>query len=174
MMRLSFKIAWVAAILVLLGIAGLAVHRHRSRQATALSQLYSGIAPIPKGAPRITPSAHHQLLSADFTVVTDLRYLPSGVKQSFCNVEECNYVGTKFDMVNPGSVMSTDYIIPGVPNKRLVFAALNRNDRGCYRQWWDRRSARATATRAVAKSGEWSEFDSDPRRSPRLRDARFR
>jgi hypothetical protein len=30
-------------------------------------------------------------------------------------------------MVNPGETMSTDYILPGVPNKRLVFAALNRD-----------------------------------------------
>src|SRR5258708_1159510 len=42
------------------------------------------------------------------------------------------------------------------------------NDRGCHRQWWERRSARATATRAVAKSGEWSEFDSDPHDLPDL------
>lgn len=30
-------------------------------------------------------------------------------------------------MVNPGETMSTDYILSGVPNKRLVFAALNKN-----------------------------------------------
>jgi hypothetical protein len=29
-------------------------------------------------------------------------------------------------MVNPGDTMSTDYMIEGVPNKRLVFAALNK------------------------------------------------
>jgi hypothetical protein len=66
------------------------------------------------------------LSPGDFTVVTDLRYLPSRVTESFCNVEDCNYGGTKF-MVNPGETMSTDYILPGVPNKRLVFAALNRD-----------------------------------------------
>ena len=49
------------------------------------------------------------------------------MKESFCNVEACNYGGTKFDMVNPDETMSTDYILPGVPNKRLVFAALNRD-----------------------------------------------
>jgi len=57
----------------------------------------------------------------------DLRYLPSRVKESFCNVEDCNYGGTKFDMVNPDETMSTDYILPGVPNKLLVFAVLNRD-----------------------------------------------
>jgi hypothetical protein len=35
-------------------------------------------------------------------------------------------MGVKFDMVNPGDTMSSDYIIEGVPNKRLVFAALNK------------------------------------------------
>ncbi len=126
-MRLSLKIACVVTILVLLGVAGIAVHCHRLKQAAALSQLYNRIMPIPKGAPRIPPSALRQLLSADFAVITDLRYLPSGVKESFCNVEHCNYVDIKFDMVNPGNAMSTDYMIPGVPNKRLAFAALSRD-----------------------------------------------
>jgi hypothetical protein len=47
----------------------------------------------------------------NFVIVTDVRALPESVKGSFCNVEKCNFVGVKFDMVNPGEAMSTDYII---------------------------------------------------------------
>jgi hypothetical protein len=125
-MRLSLKIACVVTILALLGIVAVAVNRHRLKEDTAVSQLYNEIASIAKGAPRIPASALGPLASADFMVVTNLRYLPSRVKESFCNVEDCNYVGIKFDMVNPGETMSTDYILPVVPNKRLVFAALNK------------------------------------------------
>jgi hypothetical protein len=126
-MRLSLKIACAVTILALLGIVAVAVNRYRLKQDTAVSQLYNEIASIAKGAPRIPASALGPLASADFMVVTNLRYLPSRVKESFCNVENCNYVGIKFDMVNPGETMSTDYILPGVPNKRLVFAALNKD-----------------------------------------------
>lgn len=126
-MRLSLKIACAVTILVLLGIAGITVHRNRLKQAAALWQLYNDTMSIPQGAPRISASALGQLTAANFTVVTDLRYLPVRVKESFCNVELCNYVGGRFDMVNPGKAMSTDYLLPRVPNKRLVFAALNRD-----------------------------------------------
>lgn len=126
-MRVSRKIVCTVVILALLGILTVAVHRHRVQQSAAISQLYIGAAVIPRGAPRISASVLHQLASADFIVVTDLRYLPLIVKESFCKIEMCNYVGIKFDMVNPGETMSTDYILPRVPNKRLVFAALNRD-----------------------------------------------
>jgi hypothetical protein len=66
-----------------------------------------------------------KLMHENFLVVTEVRKLPESVKASFCNIEQCNLVGVKFDMVNPGETMSTDYIIPGVPNKQLRFAALN-------------------------------------------------
>jgi hypothetical protein len=32
--------------------------------------------------------------------------------------------GNKFEMVNPGHARSTDMIIPGLPNKELVFVGL--------------------------------------------------
>ena len=119
-MSISQKTASVAVILALVGIVAVAVHRHHVKQATAASQLYNDAVPIPKGAARISAAVLRQLTSSDFTVVTDLRYLPAPVKESFCNVEDCNYASTKFDMVNPGETMSTDYILPGVPNKRLI------------------------------------------------------
>ena len=40
-----------------------------------------------------------------------------------------------------------------------------RAGRGCRRPAWDRRSIRASARPAVARSGSWSEPGSDPRRS---------
>lgn len=126
-MRHSLKIACATTILVLLGIAAITIHRNRLKQAGALWQLYNDTVSIPQDAPRIPGSALGQLTSADFTVVKNLRYLPVRVKESFCNVERCNYVGGKFDMVNPGKAMSGDYLLPGVPNKRLIFAALNRD-----------------------------------------------
>lgn len=57
------------------------------------------------------------------------------MKGSFCNIENCNFVGVKFDMVNPGKAMSTDYIIPGVPNKQLRFAALNGGSAIVFYEW---------------------------------------
>ena len=66
-----------------------------------------------------------KLMHGDFLIVTDIRKLPEAVKTSFCNIEQCNFVAVKFDMVNPGEAMSTDYIIAGVPNKQLRFAVLN-------------------------------------------------
>ena len=125
-MRLLPKVAFVVIALILVGVAIVAVHRHRVKQTVVLSQLYNGVHRIPRNAPRISSSELSQLVSADFSVVTDLRYLSSDVKESFCNVEHCEYEGVRFDMVNPGDRMSTDYILPGVPNKRLVFAAVNQ------------------------------------------------
>lgn len=57
------------------------------------------------------------------------------VKGSFCNIEKCNFVGVKFDMVNSGEAMSTDALIPGVPNKRLRFAALNDDSAIVFYEW---------------------------------------
>jgi hypothetical protein len=110
----------------LLAVSVIAVRRHRVRQATAIAELYEGIRPLPTNASRIPVPVVTQLVNADYEVVTNLQYVPSPVKDSFCNIERCNYVGVKFDMVNPGDTMSTDDIIEGVPNKRLVFAALNK------------------------------------------------
>jgi len=76
-----------------------------------------------------------KLMRENFVIVTDVRKLPESVKASFCNIEKCNFAGVKFDMVNPGEAMSTDYIIPGVPNKRLRFAALNGDSAIVFYEW---------------------------------------
>lgn len=81
--------------------------------------------PIEKAASTITLSELDALVRQNFSLVTKVADLPETVRTSFCNIEHCNFKGVKFDMVNPGDPMSTDYVIPGVPNKRLRFAALN-------------------------------------------------
>ena len=76
-----------------------------------------------------------KLMRENFVIVTDVRKLPESVKRSFCNIEKCNFVGVKFDMVNPGEEMSTDGIIPGVPNKQLRFAALSDDSAIVFYEW---------------------------------------
>jgi hypothetical protein len=48
--------------------------------------------------------------------------VPLALKQSFTNL-----TGLPFDMNDPGRPMSTDYIISGVPSRRLVFAGVGDN-----------------------------------------------
>jgi hypothetical protein len=81
--------------------------------------------PLQKDSATMSLAQLDKLMHENFVIVTDVRKLPESVKGSFCNIEKCNFVGVKFDMVNPGEAMSTDYIICGVPNKQLRFAALN-------------------------------------------------
>jgi len=81
--------------------------------------------PISKSGPMLTLPELDNLINENFVVVSDIGKLPESVKLSFCNIEKCNFVGVKFDMVNPGEAMSTDAIFPGIPNKRLRFAAVN-------------------------------------------------
>lgn len=75
-MSISLKTACVVVILALLGLVAIAVHRQRVEKTTSACQVYDDTAAMPKGAPRISASVLRQLTSADFTVVTDLRYLP--------------------------------------------------------------------------------------------------
>jgi hypothetical protein len=122
----SVRVVIALSLLTVVAVAVSAARRHRVRQAIAIAEVYKDIRPVPTNAPHIPALVLAQLVNADFKIVTNLRYVPSSVKESFCNVERCNYIGVKFDMVNPGDIMSTDNIIEGVPNKRLVFAALNK------------------------------------------------
>lgn len=48
--------------------------------------------------------------------------MPPALKQSFTN-----FTGLPFDMNDPGERIGTDFIIPGVPSRRLVFAAVGDN-----------------------------------------------
>src|SRR5262249_11847579 len=56
-------------------------------------------------------------------VIRDFRQIPPAVLSSFVNL--IRQEGTKPPMVNPGEEMSTDMILPGVPSRRLIFAAIN-------------------------------------------------
>lgn len=120
------KVVIALSLLIFLMAAIRVARSHRVRQAVAITRLYDGVRPVPVNAPHIPAPVLRHLVNADFEVVTNVGYVPFAVKESFCNIEKCDYVGVKFDMVNPGDTMSTDYIIEGVPNKRLVFAALNK------------------------------------------------
>jgi hypothetical protein len=83
----------------------------------------------------MTLSELDSILGEQFDMVTNIAGLPKSVEKSFCAVESCNFEGVKFDMVNPGADMSTDAIIPGVPNKRLRFAALNDHAAVVFYDW---------------------------------------
>jgi hypothetical protein len=122
---MSRRLAWALPALSVAILGLLLVEWHRSREASSISALYQGWRPILKSAPILSGPALEQLLSADFNVVRTLRYVPPIVKQSFCNVQNCNERNGKFDMVEPGRTMSTDFLIPGVSQRRRVFAALN-------------------------------------------------
>src|ERR1700730_1557742 len=91
--------------------------------------------PLQKDSATMSLAQLDKLMRENFVILTDVRKLPESVKSSFCNIEKCNFVGVKFDMVNPGEAMSTDYIIPGVPNKQLRFAALNGNSAIVLYEW---------------------------------------
>ncbi len=91
--------------------------------------------PLQKGSVTMSLAQLDKLMHENFVIVTDVRKLPEAVKASFCTVEHCNFAGVKFDMVNPGEAMSTDYMIPGVPNKRLQFAAMNSDSAIVFYEW---------------------------------------
>jgi hypothetical protein len=91
--------------------------------------------PIQNGSATMNLAQLDKLIQENFVIVTDVHKLPESVKGSFCNIEKCNFVGVKFDMVNPGETMSTDYIMPGVPNKQLRFAALNGDSAIVFYKW---------------------------------------
>ncbi len=91
--------------------------------------------PLQKGSETMILAQLDKLMHENFVIVTDVHKLPESVKGSFCNIEKCNFVGVKFDMVNPGEVMSSDDAIPGVPNKRLKFAALNGDSAIVFYEW---------------------------------------
>src|SRR6266404_576736 len=117
---------WLSIIVVAVTCTAVVICRHRVAESAAIAQIYEGVPPVPKNGAVIPIPVLNEIIARDFKFVTNLRYVPPVVKDSFCNVEHCEFVGSKFDMVNPGKTMSTDLVIKGVPNKRLVFAALSR------------------------------------------------
>jgi len=62
------------------------------------------------------------LLGSHFVVVRRVRQVPPTLKQSFIN-----FTGLPFDLNDPGERIGTDFVVPGVPSRRLVFAAVGDN-----------------------------------------------
>ena len=78
------------------------------------------VQPLGKNGPIIKTEEVNGLLSSDFRIIRSVQQIPSVVKQDFPSP----YGAERFAMVDPGREMSTDMILPGVPNKRLVFAGV--------------------------------------------------
>ena len=77
------------------------------------------VTPLPKSAHALTPAEVEQILSADFILIRRVQQIPAPVKADYTA-----FANEPFEMVNPGQTRSTDAIIPGVPNKELVFVGL--------------------------------------------------
>jgi len=77
------------------------------------------VAPLPKSVPAFTPAEVEEILSADFILIRRVQQIPAPVKADYTAL-----ANQPFEMVNPGQTRSTDAIIPGVPNKELVFVGL--------------------------------------------------
>jgi hypothetical protein len=82
----------------------------------------SNVNPIQKNARILSPNEVESLLGSQFVVLRTVGQVPPALKQSFTN-----FTGLPFDMNDPGERIGTDFIIPGVPSRRLVFAALGDN-----------------------------------------------
>jgi hypothetical protein len=78
------------------------------------------VQPIPNDSPTLTTASVEMLLNSNFRVVRRVQQIPNVVKESFAALS-----GRPFAMVNPNQDMSTDMMLPGVPNKRLVFLGLS-------------------------------------------------
>jgi len=74
---------------------------------------------LPKAAPALTTAEVEDILSADFSVIRRVQQIPAPVKADYTAL-----ANEPFEMVNPGQKRSTDGIIPGFPNKELVFVGL--------------------------------------------------
>lgn len=77
------------------------------------------VSPLPKDARELTTGEVERSLLSDFKFTKRIEEFPDAVKSDFAQL-----TGEPFAMVNPGQEMSTDDILPGVPNKRLKFLGL--------------------------------------------------
>jgi hypothetical protein len=80
------------------------------------------VSPIQETARSLTHSEVENLLGSQFVVVRRVRQVPSVLKQSFTN-----FTDLPFDMNDPGERIGTDFIVPGVPSRRLVFVGVGDN-----------------------------------------------
>lgn len=112
-MKISHKAVVVVGTLGVLGAFGLLA----ASMAFYLTPFKAK--PLSKDAPRLTISEVKEILEANFTEVHTVEEIPRNVRLDYTVL-----TGNRFEMVSPGHPVSTDAIIPGVPNKRLVFAGL--------------------------------------------------
>jgi hypothetical protein len=75
--------------------------------------------PLTERAETLSDAAVQQIVQSNFRIVRRVEQIPNAVQQGFTLLSH-----DQFRMVNPGQEMSTDMILPGVPNKRLVFAGI--------------------------------------------------
>ena len=113
-MKLKLGLAIVA--IAATGVAAVCLYRAHS-PAPAFN-----VSATQKNARTLTQSEVENLLGSQFVVVRKARQVPPALKQSFTN-----FTGLPFDMNDPGERIGTDFIIPGVPSRRLVFAAVGDN-----------------------------------------------
>jgi hypothetical protein len=109
-MRKRITIATLAALILIIAFAGF----YRSYYVAPFK-----VPPLPKAAPALTTAEVEDILSADFNVIRRVQQIPTLVKADYTALAH-----EPFEMVNPGQKRSTDAIIPGVPNKELVFVGL--------------------------------------------------
>lgn len=60
------------------------------------------------------------MLGKHFDEIRRVDDIPLNTKRSFSNL-----LGEPFDLSNPGDLLGTDYIVPGVSSRQLVFAAVS-------------------------------------------------
>ena len=109
-------------------------------------------------APLTTPDVQ-RILRGDFQIVRRVRQVPVAVQQAFTVLSD-----EAFEMVNPGQEMSTDMILPGVPDKRLIFAGLgNHTAVLVFEQGGYVGSVRAAIFDYVHTGGAWGAVLDDPR-----------
>jgi len=77
------------------------------------------VLPLPKAAPRLTTAEAEEILRANFEVIHKVEQVPTAVMEDYTAITH-----QPFMMVNAGQPVSTDAIIPGVPNKELVLVGL--------------------------------------------------
>jgi hypothetical protein len=107
------KYALIAAVAFVLGLAAFALVRNR------YSTPAFRVTPLTEWAGTLSTADVQRIVQGDFRIVRRVQQIPTAVRQGFTLLSH-----DQFSMANPGHEMSTDMILPGVPNKRLVFAGI--------------------------------------------------
>jgi hypothetical protein len=110
---LKLKLGLVIVVIAAASVAAVGLYRAHS-PAPAFN-----VTATQKNARPLTQSEVENLLGSQFVVVRKARQVPPALKQSFTN-----FTGLPFGMNDPGERIGTDFVIPGGPSRRLVFAAV--------------------------------------------------